>query len=146
MMSRTLSSPLFACTMTLVLCMSACKSNQELTTNAEAAEVLTDKESWGEAPFAVKAAWIEEDLLWTVVQYGGGCAEHAFGLEAVGPLMKSLPPKQPLRWVHRSPGDPCRAMITDTLKADLTQFRGTPHGTTVLLLSGHEDNLLYTYH
>ena len=139
--------PLFAaCTLALALCMSACNNAQDLTANAEATETLVDVDSWNEAPFAVMSAWIEDDLLWTVVQYGGGCAEHAFELEAVGPLMKSLPPKQPIRWVHRSPGDPCRAMITDTLKADVTRFRGTPHGTTVLLLSGHDGNLLYTYH
>jgi hypothetical protein len=79
------------------------------------------------------------------VRYGGGCGEHAFTLEADGPLMKSLPPKQPLRWVHRSPGDPCRALILDTLTSDLTAFRGSPHGTTVLVLSGWEGSLIYTY-
>lgn len=130
----------------LVLCIGACNNAQELTPHAETTETVKDTDSWSEAPFAVLSAWIEEDSLWSVVQYGGGCGEHTFELEAVGPLMKSLPPKQPIRWVHRSPGDPCRAMITDTLKAPLTTFRGTPHGTTVLLLSGHDGNLLYTYH
>lgn len=101
---------------------------------------------WSEASFSVVSAGIVGDSIWTVVQYGGGCAEHAFELESAGPMLKSLPPKQPIRWVHRSPGDPCRAMLTDTVKASLLTFRGTPHGTTVLLLSGHEGNLLYTYH
>ena len=145
-MSQPSPSRFAACTLILVLCVSACNNAQDLTTNAETTEASVDVNSWNEAPFGVMSAWIEDDLLWTVVQYGGGCAEHAFALEAVGPLMKSLPPKQPIRWVHRSPGDPCRAMITDTLKADVTRFRGTPHGTTVLLLSGHDGNLLYTYH
>ena len=145
-MPKSFPSLFAACTLALAMWMSSCNNAQELTTNAEATETLVDIDSWNEAPFAVMSAWIEEDLLWTVVQYGGGCAEHAFDLEAVGPLMKSLPPKQPIRWVHRSPGDPCRAMVTDTLKADVTRFKGTPHGTTVLLLSGHDGNLMYTYH
>lgn len=100
---------------------------------------------WPEAPFEVVSATVEGDVLQTVVRYGGGCGEHAFTLEADGPLMKSLPPKQPLRWVHRSPGDPCRALILDTLTSDLTPFRGSPHGTTVLMLSGWEGSLIYTY-
>ena len=145
-MPQPFHSPFAACTIALALCMSACNNAQDLATNTQAKEAMEDLNSWNETPFSVMSAWIEKDVLWTVVQYGGGCAEHAFELEAVGPLMKSLPPKQPIRWVHRSPGDPCRAIITDTLKADVTRFRGTPHGTTVLLLNSHDGNLLYTYH
>ena len=100
---------------------------------------------WAEAPFEVLSTEVQGDTLVTVVRYGGGCGEHRFELEAHGPLMKSLPPKQPLRWVHRSPGDPCRALISDTVRADLSPFRGTPHGTTVLQLEGHDGNLIYTY-
>ena len=80
-----------------------------------------------------------------VVHYSGGCGEHTLGLEANGPMLKSLPPKQPLRVVHRSSGDPCRAMIVDTLVTPLTSFRGTPRGTTVLLLEGWEETLYYAY-
>lgn len=93
----------------------------------------------------VVAAEVEGDFLVTVVRYGGGCGEHRFELEPAGPLMKSLPPKQPLRWVHRSSGDPCRALILDTVRADLEPFRGSPHGSTVLLLEGWNDDLIYTY-
>ena len=107
-------------------------------------EVKT-KTVWAEALFKVLSAEVDGDTLVTVVRYGGGCGEHLFELEADGPLMKSLPPKQPLRWVHRSPGDPCRALISDTVRADLSPFRGTPHGTTVLQLEGHDGNLIYTY-
>lgn len=144
-MSQPIFTPLFVLCISMCLSTWSCNNAQELTTNANATEASSDTVAWSEAAFSVMSAWIEEDLLWTVVQYGGGCGEHAFELQAVGPLMKSLPPKQPIRWVHRSPGDPCRALITDTLKAPLTSFRGTPHGTTVLLLSGHDGNLLYTY-
>ena len=101
--------------------------------------------AWAEAPFEVLSAEVQGDTLVTLVRYGGGCGEHEFELIAQGPLMKSLPPKQPLRWVHRSPGDPCRALISDTVRADLSPFRGTPHGTTVLQLEGHDGTLIYTY-
>ena len=121
-----------------VAILAGCSSTQP--TGEVGAEV-----AWAEAPFEVLAAEVQGDTLVTVVRYGGGCGEHRFELEADGPLMKSLPPKQPLRWVHRSPGDPCRALISDTVRAELTPFRGTPHGTTVLQLDGHDGNLIYTY-
>lgn len=100
---------------------------------------------WTDAPMDVVSAEVEGDSLVTVVRYGGGCGEHRFFLEPAGPLMKSLPPKQPLRWVHRSSGDPCRALILDTVRADLKPFRGSPHGSTVLLLEGWNEDLIYTY-
>ncbi len=123
-----------------VLVLSSCRGEQVAVAFPDPAGAL-----WPEAPFEVVSAAVEGDVLQTVVRYGGGCGEHAFTLEADGPLMKSLPPKQPLRWVHRSPGDPCRALILDTLTSDLTAFRGSPHGTTVLVLSGWEGSLIYTY-
>lgn len=121
----------------VALC-AGCTSTQP--TNELGAEAV-----WTEAPFEVLSTEVQGDTLVTVVRYGGGCGEHRFELEAHGPLMKSLPPKQPLRWVHRSPGDPCRALISDTVRTDLSPFRGTPHGTTVLQLEGHDGNLIYTY-
>ena len=114
-------------------------------TSTQSTNVLGVETAWAEAPFEVLSAEVLGDTLVTVVRYGGGCGEHRFELEAHGPLMKSLPPKQLLRWVHRSPGDPCRALISDTVRADLSAFRGTPHGTTVLQLEGHDGNLIYTY-
>jgi len=132
------SSSLLAVFVAAVATLTGCSSTQPT------GEVGSEG-AWAEAPFEVLAAEVQGDTLVTVVRYGGGCGEHQFELEADGPLMKSLPPKQPLRWVHRSPGDPCRALISDTVRADLSPFRGTPHGTTVLQLDGHDDNLIYTY-
>lgn len=101
--------------------------------------------TWSEVPLTLTSVAIQGDELVAVVQYSGGCGEHTLHLEAHGPMLKSLPPKQPLRVVHRSSGDPCRAMIVDTLVAPLTSFRGTPRGTTVLMLEGWEKNLYYAY-
>lgn len=134
----TFSSTLLAVFVVAVGTLTGCSSTQPMGEVGEEAV-------WAEAPFEVLFAEVQGDTLVTVVRYGGGCGEHRFELEADGPLMKSLPPKQPLRWVHRSPGDPCRALISDTVRADVSPFRGTPHGTTVLQLEGHDGNLIYTY-
>jgi|SaaInl3SG_22_DNA_1037383.scaffolds.fasta_scaffold02158_9 hypothetical protein len=132
------SSALLAAFMAALAVLAGCSSTQSTGE-------IGDKVMWAEASFEVLSAEVEGDTLLTVVRYGGGCGQHRFELEANGPLMKSLPPKQPLRWVHRSPGDPCRALISDTVRAALLPFRGTPHGTTVLHLEGHDANLIYTY-
>ena len=120
--------------------MLACSSVESTPT------VATDSNEWSEYPSTIVSAKVVGDSLETVVQYGGGCGLHEFELNANGSLLKSLPPKQPIRLVHRSSGDPCRALLTDTIMTALTPFRGTPHGTTVLILDGWEGNLLYTYH
>ena len=117
--------------------MGGCRSAEPTAPSTEAA--------WSEVPLTLISVAVQEDDLVAVVQYGGGCGEHTLHLEAKGPMLKSLPPKQPLRVVHRSSGDPCRAMIVDTLVAPLISFRGTPRGTTVLMLEGWEANLYYAY-
>ena len=127
----------FAWTSCCILVLLGCQSLPPAT---PAEEVV-----WEKHPFTILGSHIEGDTLVSIVQYGGGCGKHDFELLAHGPLMKSLPPKQPLKWVHRSPGDPCRALVTDTIKADLKTHRGTPHGTTVLSLEGWDGTLLYTY-
>lgn len=117
-----------------------CQSAESTTASAPATEA-----AWSEVPLTLTSVAVQGDNLVAVVQYGGGCGEHTLHLESNGPMLKSLPPKQPLRVVHRSSGDPCRAMIVDTLVAPLTSFRGTPRGTTVLMLEGWKENLYYAY-
>lgn len=98
-----------------------------------------------EVEFDLLDVWVEGDSLHAVVRYGGGCKAHFFELQNDGPMLKSLPPKQPVRWVHRSESDPCRALIVDTVQAAITPFRGTPHGSTFLILNGWDLPLTYTY-
>lgn len=100
---------------------------------------------WPEAAVEILSAEVEGDTLRLTVQYGGGCAEHALSAVAAGPMLKSLPPKQPIRVVHRTPGDPCRALIEELLAVDLTPWRGTPNGVTVLLLENWNEPLIYEY-
>lgn len=123
----------------LATSIAACQSPSELTTST------ADPSAWPELPLSIVDVHIEGDSLFATVQHGGGCGEHAYALESSGPMMKSLPPKQPLRWVHRSPGDPCRALIQQNVAASLLPFRGTPRGITLIQLEGWEEALPYTY-
>jgi hypothetical protein len=108
-------------------------------------ETLTASETWPEAAFEIESAAVEGDELVVRVQFGGGCAEHALTVESAGPLLKSLPPKQPLRVVHRTPGDPCRALIQEELRIDLKPWRGVPRGVTVILLENWNEPLTYDH-
>lgn len=96
------------------------------------------------APFQVLDAWVDGDSLKSVVQHSGGCDVHMFSLHTTSPLLKSLPPKQPVAWEHRS-DDPCRAMVVDTISTSVAHLRGTPRGVTILLLDQWEPELFYTY-
>ncbi|PCJ82377.1 MAG: hypothetical protein COA49_02480 [Bacteroidetes bacterium] len=96
-------------------------------------------------PFTFLDVKIEEDSLIVLVQYSGGCGNHEFEIEKVGFLMKSLPPKQPIRIIHRSDNDPCRSLIQEELKFDVSSFRGTPDGITVLILENWPLHINYSY-
>jgi hypothetical protein len=96
-------------------------------------------------PFSYDTLYVSGDSLYATVNYGGGCGEHKFILESAGFLLKSLPPKQPLRIVHRSDGDPCRALIKEEISFDLQSYRGTPRGVTVLIIENWNKNLSYSY-
>jgi hypothetical protein len=106
-------------------------------------ETLVATETWLEADVELLNAVVEGGQLRVTVQYGGGCAEHEFALESAGPLLKSLPPKQPLRLVHRTPGDPCRALIQEEHTFELNPWRGAPNGVTVILLEHWNEPLIY---
>ena len=97
--------------------------------------------SWEDASVDVISAEVVGDSLRVVVGYGGGCGDHRFSLTASGPAMKSLPPKQPVVVVHESTGDPCRALIQNEQMFDLSRYKSTPHGITVILL----DTLILPY-
>ena len=98
-----------------------------------------------ETPFTIDSAFVSGDTLHALVQYSGGCGAHAFDIEATGTLLKSLPPKQPIRIVHRSDNDPCRALIIEEIKISIKEFNGSPRGTTVLMLENWNQHLSYSY-
>ena len=95
--------------------------------------------------FRFKNVKIEGDTLFANVEYSGGCGDHKFEMEPNGFLMKSLPPKQPVQIIHLSTVDHCRSLINEDLKFDISSFRGTPHGSTVLLLKNWTSDIIYSY-
>ncbi|MBT5147817.1 MAG: hypothetical protein HOM41_04590 [Flavobacteriales bacterium] len=106
---------------------------------------VVDSTEFVSTTFRFKDVKIEGDTLIANIQYTGGCGEHKFEMKKNGFLMKSLPPKQPIQIIHLSTVDHCRSMINEDLKFDISSFRGTPHGTTVLLLENWTSDIIYSY-
>ena len=106
---------------------------------------LQETTTFTQTPFTFVDVVLKGDTLIAKVQYSGGCGNHQFEIEKSGFLMKSLPPKQPIKITHRSDEDSCRALILEEIKLYIGDFRGTPNGTTVLLLENWNQHLIYSY-
>ena len=92
-------------------------------------------------PFELVEATVEGDALNVLLMFGGGCAEHEFTLVESAPMVRSMPPKRLLTIQHNGHGDQCRALIQEERTFDLTPYRGSPQGLTILML----DTLRLTY-
>ena len=127
--------------------LSSCKTEPVLS--LETADLnetaLKETTTFTQTPFTFVDVVLKGDTLIAKVQYSGGCGNHQFEIEKSGFLMKSLPPKQPIKITHRSNEDSCRAMILEEIKLYIGDFRGTPNGTTVLLLENWNQHLIYSY-
>ena len=132
-------------TLLLPLLMASCQRNHADEISNETPDDI-EMQAGGSAdatdPFELLEAKIEGDSLLLSVRYGGGCSEHVFDLEA-GPMLKSLPPKQIISIAHDANGDNCRALIQRTIAFDLSAYRGSPRGGTVIVVDGKE--LIYEY-
>ncbi len=98
-----------------------------------------DVNRWPRDPVTIRSGRIEGDVLSLAVQYGGGCADHDFGLVASDGWLESHPVQAGLVVVHDAHGDLCRALINNTLRFNLTplreEYRNTyhaEHGAIVL--------------
>ena len=118
---------------------SCSRANKTIATSPASATEMV------ESPFSIDSAFVLGDTLHAIVQYSGGCGTHTFDIETTGALLKSLPPKQPIRIVHRSDNDPCRALIIEEIKFSIKEFNGSPRGTTVLMLENWNQHLSYSY-
>ena len=127
--------------------LSSCKTEPVLS--LETADLnetaLKETTTFTQTPFTFVDVVLKGDTLIAKVQYSGGCGNHQFEIEKSGFLMKSLPPKQPIKITHRSNEDSCRALILEEIKLYIGDFRGTPNGTTVLLLENWNQHLIYSY-
>lgn len=129
-------------TATALLLAAGCKTETVVDVKNDS---TVDSPEFVSTTFRFKNVKIEGDTLFANVEYSGGCGDHKFEMEQNGFLMKSLPPKQPVKIIHLSTVDHCRSMINENLKFDISSFRGTPHGSTVLLLKNWTSDIIYSY-
>ena len=129
-------------TATALLLAAGCKTETVVDVKNDS---TVDSPEFVSTTFRFKNVKIEGDTLFANVEYSGGCGDHKFEMEQNGFLMKSLPPKQPVKIIHLSTVDHCRSMINENLKFDISSFRGTPHGSTVLLLKNWTADIIYSY-
>ena len=84
---------------------------------------------WPDDPYDIKSASIENDSIFMEVQYGGGCKEHIFNLVTNNYFRESYN-KTVLTGIflsHYNNHDDCKALITETLKFDLTPLKESYH-------------------
>lgn len=109
-----------------------------------------DPRPWPSDPWTFVAHEIQGDTLSLEVRYGGGCREHRFALLVDPAFMESFPVQVAARLAHDADGDPCRALLTRTLRFDLSPLRehfqasyGPGRGTVVIGLGGRR--ITYTF-
>jgi len=78
---------------------------------------------WPNDPFTLLSTDVSGDTLIVEVQYSGGCVEHDFKLVCYGSWMESLPVQVGILLSHNAHDDNCDAVITKTLRFDLTPLR-----------------------
>ena len=95
----------------------------------------------------INNARIEGNLMYLVVEYSGGCEEHEFELIGSYAVAKSLPPQRGIQLHHNANGDNCRALITDTLIANIEVLAAAQtKGSEIFLnLEGYGKQLKYIY-
>ena len=99
--------------------------------------------------FELGQARMEGDFLVMDIRFGGGCDRHEFLLAGSGAIMESMPPQTNVVLAHDANGDPCRALLSRTLRADLTPLRaavqsgGMAHGSIIVHVAGAQ--VTYTF-
>jgi len=113
--------------------------------------IITDPEvriSEKDIDFTVTEWNISGDTLLVGVQYGGGCKEHDWKMYFNGAIMKSLPPQAVLQLQHlvKDGPDPCRSIVRETLKFNLTSLKSVANGKLVVKWSGDaERSAIYSF-
>jgi hypothetical protein len=87
------------------------------------AVLANDLGGWPADPLHFRSARIVGDSLVATVSYGGGCREHTFALVFSTVFMESHPVQVRGLLSHDADGDLCRALLTRTLRFDLTPLK-----------------------
>ena len=106
----------------------------------------------GADDFVLSAAAIAGDTLAVTVEYGGGCAEHVFALDASGAFLESDPVQLVVSLAHNANGDACQRWVTQDycfslapLKARYREEYQQDSGAIVLQLEGSQSELVYEF-
>lgn len=79
----------------------------------------TDAEDWPRDPYGLGDVEFDGSRLHAQVSYGGGCRAHRMDLVAWGGWMESFPVQLNALITHDDGGDPCDAIVRETLDFDL---------------------------
>lgn len=99
------------------------------------------------AETTITSAILEGNVLTLEVEYSGGCKDHTFELIGSAAVMKSMPPKRPIKLVHNSNEDSCRELVSETIKFELESLAYSKESGSeiVLLLDGYKESISYIY-
>lgn len=95
-------------------------------------------------PYTLDGLTLEGDTLFVDVTYGGGCADHHFEAEWDGSFMESLPEQVLLDVFQYPSGDPCDALISETLRFDVSAIRNAAATTPIVVNVGGQ-SVLYDF-
>lgn len=111
----------------------------------------TDAPQWPSDPATIRSAEVRGDSLELTVNYGGGCREHSFLLLSDAAWMESNPVQVGVKLSHDAKGDFCDALLSRTLRFDLTPLKvaynsayQTTSGTIRLNIRGFS-SVLYSW-
>lgn len=98
-------------------------------------------------PITINSAVLDGHILTLEVEYSGGCQDHAYELYGSEAVMKSMPPKRSVKLVHKSNGDNCRELVTETIKFNIQNLAASQSSGSeiVLLLEGTKESISYVY-
>jgi hypothetical protein len=127
------------------------ESNVETNQNSKrpseiSARIVEMSKDFTSDPFTILDAHIDGNLLHLTMQYSGGCGKHTFEVLGSAAIMKSLPPQRPVLIIHRNNGDNCRALITEELTVDISEFAyQKEEGSEIHLIMEGRERLKYVY-
>ena len=139
-------------------CMNHCADLQQAADlidadNSSCKDIIIDAAQYDEATtdeYVINEAYLTNDSLMLIVQYGGGCGTTSFELLTNGYFMESFPVQLDVLLSFKD-DDPCEALIQRQICYDLSRLATlyensyqTTEGTIILQIKGY-DSLGYNF-
>lgn len=134
-------------TIFLALFILACSNTSKvLTSYTNSEKALLGDTKVETADYTIQDARIEKNQLILIVNFSGGCESFKGQLIGSKFLMKSLPPKRPVKFILKKNGD-CREFKTEQFVYDISNlaYKKEDGSEVVLLVEGFEKPLSYVY-